>query len=364
MIIRSPWLHAVSLLVILALFGACGWKALPQVPQSPRPESIKDIKAVTRDTIAFLTWSIPVRNIEGKSMSPADIRLFRIDRAEIKRDRKSPRYRFYVEIDMANPTPASVRNGMVFWSDRNLKYDQMYGYRIRAISLRGGVSAWSSEVRIAPLLSLAIPKGFTAQGADSHDLLLWESITTRMDGSQYNGFVGYNVYRGTEKGHYEGNPLNKEPLRTNSFRDTAIENDKTYFYIVRSVDSPTPPWHESLDSNEVSATPRKLTPPAMPTGLTVVPGVDRVFLTWNENKETDLAGYNIYRTTSSGKNYEQLTEKLIARTTFSDETVKAGTTYYYVITAVDKSGNESARSVEKKAFVEELRKKFNSKQPR
>ena len=78
---------------------------------APKSEArrYKDIKAVTRDTIAFLTWSIPVRNVEGKSMGPADIRLFRIDRAEIKRDRKSPRYRFYVEIDMANPTPASVR---------------------------------------------------------------------------------------------------------------------------------------------------------------------------------------------------------------------------------------------------------------
>ncbi len=55
--------------------------------------------------------------------------------------------------------------------------------------------------------------------------------------------------------------------------------------MVRSVDSPALPWKESLDSEEVSATPRDMTPPARPTGLTVVPGVGRAFLTWNENKE-------------------------------------------------------------------------------
>jgi len=305
---------------------------------------------------------VPVRNVEGKSMSLADIREFRVERAVISQDQKTPRYRRHADIDMANPAPASVRNGMVYWNDGNLKYNQMYGYRVRAISVRGGISAWSPEVRIAPLLSLAIPKSLVAQGAENTVLLSWDPVVTRVDGSQYNGFVGYNVYRGTEKNRYEEAPLNKEPLRTNSYSDTAVGNDKTYFYLVRSVDSPTPPWHESQDSNEASATPRKLTPPARPTGLTVVPGVERVFLTWNENTEPDLAGYYIYRSTSSGKDYVRLTPELLARTTYSDETAKPGVTYYYVITAVDKSGNESSRSLEKKAFIEDLRKKFNRKQ--
>jgi hypothetical protein len=361
---RSRGLISAFLLLLLADTTGCGWKTPPQIPESPRSEAVKDIKAVTRDAIAFLSWPIPVKNVEGKSMNPSDIRLFRIERAEITHDRSTPRYRFYAAIDMANPIPASIRNGMVYWIDRNLKYDQMYGYRIRAISIRGGISAWSSEVRIAPLLSLAIPKIFVAQGGDSNNLLSWETVTTRVDGSQYNGFVGYNVYRGTEKARYEDTPINGEPLRTNFYRDAAVENDKLYFYIARSVDSPTPPWHESLDSNESMATPRKLTPPGRPMGLTVVSGIDRVFLTWNENKESDLAGYYIYRSTSSGRDYERITEQLLLSTTFSDETVKAGTTFYYVVTAVDKSGNESARSAEKKAFVEELRKKFDMKKER
>jgi fibronectin type 3 domain-containing protein len=270
-------------------------------------------------------------------------------------DKKAVRYKLYAEIDMANPSPAEVRNGKVFWSDQNLKYGQAYSYRVRALSVRGGVSPMSDEVRIVPLLSLAAPRNLTAQASDSSIKLTWAPTTTRTDGSSFDGFVGYNLYRGTEKGRYDDLPLNKEPLRTNSFKDSTVANDRTYYYMVRSVDSPALPWKESLDSFEASATPRDLTPPARPTGLTVVPGIGRAFLTWNENKEPDLAGYHVYRSAVSGKAYVRLTDKVLTRTTFSDETAKQGAVYYYKITALDRTGNESAGSEEKMASIEKLR---------
>jgi fibronectin type 3 domain-containing protein len=288
-------------------------------------------------------------------MLPSDIQRFRIYRAEMARDKKKVRYKLYAEIDLANPSPAVVRNGAVFWSDPDLKYGQAYSYRVQALSVRGGASPMSDEVRIAPLLSLAIPKGLAVQANDGSVKLSWEPITTRMDGSSYDGFVGYNLYRATESGRYEDQPLNKEPLRTTLFKDTAVANDRTYYYMVRSVDSPALPWKESLNSEEVSATPRDMTPPARPTELTVVPGVGRAFLTWNENKERDLAGYHVYRSAKSGRDYTRLTNKVLARTTFSDETAKQGAVYYYTITAVDRSGNESAQSQEKMASIEKLR---------
>ena len=98
-------------------------------------------------------------------------------------------------------------------------------------------------------------------------------MTTRSDGSVYTGFVGYNIYRGTEPGREAETPINKEPVRSASYKDTSVRNDVTYYYFVRAVDSPTLPWKESLDSPEVSAMPRDLTPPDRPDGLTVVPGV-------------------------------------------------------------------------------------------
>ena len=353
---RTRWLfRLVCLTLILALAVSCGRKTDPLTPASPRPETVKGIKAVVRDTVAFLSWRVPTKNVEGKDMNPAEILGFRIYRAEIGDGRKKPRYKEIADISMANPAPAEVRAGTVYWSDKNLRYGEVYSYRIRATSARGGISQQSEEVSVAPLLSLAAPMNFTAAGGDTRNLLSWDLVTTRSDGSQYGGFVGYNIYRGTERGRYEDTPLNKEPLRTTSYKDSSVMNNKTYFYIVRSVDSPTPPWKESLDSEETSATPRDMTPPDRPTGLTVVPGVGRIFLTWNENKERDLAGYRVYRSVRSGRDYERLTDKLINRTTFSDLRVKPGVVYYYRVTAVDQSGNESPMSKEQKAYAEKMR---------
>jgi fibronectin type 3 domain-containing protein len=353
--ICSQRLGAAGLALLVIIGGACGRKTLPMVPDSPRPETVKGVRAEIRDIVAFLSWPVPTLNVEGKHMAPEDIQQFRISRAEFSHDRKRARYKPYAEIDMTNPSPAKIHDGMVFWSDPHLQYGQVYGYRIRAVSVRGGASAWSDEVRVAPLLSLAIPKGLAAQGGDSHNLLSWEPVTTRMDGSRYEGFVGYNIYRSSEKGRSEKTPLNREPLRTNSYKDTAAENGRTYYYRIRAVDSPALPWRESLDSEEISAAPQDMTPPERPKGLTVVPGVNRVFLSWNENRERDHAGYHVYRSSRSGRDYERLTDKPLVRTTFSDETARTGTTYWYTVTAVDQSGNESVRSEEKKAYIEKLR---------
>jgi len=341
-------------LACLALITSCGRKTDPLTPPSPRPAAIEDVKVTVRDAVAFLSWPIPTKNVEGKDMSPAEILGFRIFRAEIERDRKRARYKLVAEINLSKPAPAEVRNGRVFWSDANLRYGHVYGYRIRAMGVHGGLGQPSEEVRVAPLLSLAAPKLLSAEGGDSYNLLSWDLVSTRADGSEYTGFVGYNVYRGIEKGRYDETPLNKEPLQTNTYRDTAAVNSKTYYYIVRAVDSPIRPWKESLDSPEASAMPRDLTPPERPKGLTVVPGVGRIFLTWNENRERDLAGYYVYRSTKSGKEFERLTAKPINRTTFSDEKVQPRVLYYYAVTAVDTSGNESQMSKEQKAYAEKL----------
>jgi hypothetical protein len=353
--VRSRWCIAACLLALLAASAACGRKTNPRIPDSPRPEAVKEIRAVTRDAVAILSWPLPARNVEGKGMKPADIAGFRVYRAEIGRDRRKARYKLYAEIDMQDPVPAVVRNNSVTWSDRGLKYDQTYGYQIRALSVRGGVSQPSEEIRVTPQISLSAPAALAAHGVDGYNQLTWQPVTTWLDGSPAEGFVGYNIYRGAEQGIHEETALNKEPLRTTSYKDTAVSNNRTYYYVIRAVDSAAQPWRESLDSAEASAMPRDLTPPARPKGLTTVAGVGRVFLTWNENSERDLAGYHVYRSTRSGRDYERLTDKLLVRTTFSDETAKSGNTYYYVITAADKSGNESERSEERKAHVEKLR---------
>ena len=71
-----------------------------------------------------------------------------------------------------------------------------------------------------------------------------------------------------------------------------------------------------------------------------------VVLNWSASTSASIAGYNVYRGSSSGGPYTKANSSLIAGTTFTDSVVAAGNTYYYVSTAVDTNNNESAYSNE------------------
>ena len=71
-----------------------------------------------------------------------------------------------------------------------------------------------------------------------------------------------------------------------------------------------------------------------------------VSLDWNNNVESDLAGYNVYRSTTSGSGYSKLNSSLLTGSDYNDPNVSYGTTYYYVVTATDTNSNESVYSGE------------------
>jgi hypothetical protein len=75
-----------------------------------------------------------------------------------------------------------------------------------------------------------------------------------------------------------------------------------------------------------------------------------VVLTWDASTST-VAGYNVYRSTVNGSGFAKVNSSLVGSLTYSDTTVEAGTTYYYVTTAVDSSGSESAYSNEVSATI-------------
>jgi hypothetical protein len=71
-----------------------------------------------------------------------------------------------------------------------------------------------------------------------------------------------------------------------------------------------------------------------------------VSLAWTASTSSGVAGYNVYRSTVSGSDYVKINSTLVSPLTYVDGTVLNGTTYYYVVTAVDGSGNESPYSPE------------------
>ena len=77
----------------------------------------------------------------------------------------------------------------------------------------------------------------------------------------------------------------------------------------------------------------------------------QVILTWQASQSPGVAGYNVYRSTTSGGPYSQINSSLDTTTTYNDLAVQDGVTYYYVTTAVNDEGQQSSYSNQSSATV-------------
>jgi len=85
-------------------------------------------------------------------------------------------------------------------------------------------------------------------------------------------------------------------------------------------------------------------PPATPGGLAGGPESGGVRLRWNANTEPDLAGYHVYRAAAAGGPFTRLDAATVTATEFVDDAAPDSASLWYAVTAVDATGNESARS--------------------
>jgi fibronectin type 3 domain-containing protein len=77
-----------------------------------------------------------------------------------------------------------------------------------------------------------------------------------------------------------------------------------------------------------------------------------VTLTWTASTTSGVTGYNVYRSATTGGPYTKLTSTALGATTttYTDSSVIAGATYYYVATALVGS-TESGYSTQASAAV-------------
>ena len=101
--------------------------------------------------------------------------------------------------------------------------------------------------------------------------------------------------------------------------------------------TPPPPPPPVLGS--VASTP----PPPPPTP---VPTTASATVTWTANTESDLAGYRVYVGTRSGNYTFRGPFEVTSGTSLTIPNLPLGTTYFFAVSAYDRSGNESVKSVE------------------
>lgn len=352
-----PFRPARALFLLLPLLSvvllSCGRKGSPVAPRPLAPAAVGALHAEPLDNAIVVSWSRPGRNVDGSPL--ADLLEFRLSRAVgaalPPRAPERPAFSLLATVRAEQPDNAAVQGSQYAFRDdggaQGLAPGLRYTYRVQAVNRRGAVGPPSVEVSVEYALAPPPPTGLVAMAGDGVVILSWQAPASP-DRAGVPPVRGYNVYRGNRPGLYAPQPINAGPLFDTRFRDAAVENDLTYYYVVRSVGAERPPWRESRDSTEASATSLDLTPPAPPRRLVAVLAPDVVALSWDANAEPDLLGYLVYRREPPASTPIRLTETAVQATTFTDRTVRPGAAYIYTVTAVDRSGrrNESAPSSE------------------
>ncbi len=158
--------------------------------------------------------------------------------------------------------------------------------------------------------------------------------------------IGYNLYRGTKSGKQSDTPVTDFFIKETSYTDKNINEDTTYYYIVKPVYKDN---NMGPASNEVKVTLKSsiiLSAKAVNNGI---------YLSWNKPKySSDIIGYNIYRASRSGKQTDTpITDFPIEGTSYTDKNIENNKVYYYILKAVykDKSLSKPTEEVSAKSSL-------------
>jgi fibronectin type 3 domain-containing protein len=170
----------------------------------------------------------------------------------------------------------------------------------------------------------ATPTNLTATAGNAQVSLSW---------SASSGATSYTVKRATSSGGAYTNVATG--VTATGYVNTGLTNGTTYYYVVSAVNTAG----SSGNSNQVSATPQAtVTIPAAPTNLTAAAGNAQVSLSWTAS--SGATSYTVKRATSSGGTYTNVATG-VTSTSYTNTGLSNGTTYYYVVAAVNTAGSSA-----------------------
>jgi len=363
----TPIFYFLFPIFAFAFMAGCGAPGDPIPPIPPVPEAVTDLTAQQSGDGVQLTFTLPGRSTLGEKLeqTPALEVIRGVLRPDGSPDSKSFRV---VETVPGALVSRYIQRGQVIFidpiapGDPQLRAGQSLVYRVRTLISEKHPSPNSKDVSVQLYPVPAAVSSLTATLTEHGVELKWTPPARTSSGDAPVSVKEYHIYRGEPNpaatAGPETRPLSpwKSPLlqlgatQSTEYRDSGFDYGKTYVYVVRSaVESPAGVL-ESSDSNQVDLTPKDTFPPAAPQGVvaSVEPGVSAgaiaVEVSWSINVEPDLAGYRVYRSEKEGDRGAPLTADLLPSPAYRDTNIQSGRSYWYTVTAVDRSGNESTPS--------------------
>ena len=297
-------MRIVFALLPLVLVCSCGYIGDPQPPALNIPSRVTDLAVVERGDKIILNFTAPALTTEN-------LPIRQLGAVEAQVGGK------VLELQPVKPGANTVEIDARDW------VGQQAPVKIRLNNGRGRYSEWSNQVVLDVVEPLAPPASVAAVPDPKGVRVTWQSPARPGQ--------TWRIYR---DGGNEPAGVSDQP----EYIDPATEYGKEYKYQVQAVIGKA----ESPLSPAVTVPTKDIFPPAVPTNVTAIQGIDTVELNWDPNTETDLKGYRVYRSVNGGA--LELVAGDVEAPSYSDKKVTGNETYRYSVTAIDQVGNESGKS--------------------
>jgi hypothetical protein len=303
------------------LVMGCGYKGEPLPPAAKRPVRVTDLAALQRGSNIIIHFTIPKVTTEGLPVKGDPDMELRVGSAD------SP---FQPEVWKRTSDRETVPRTDKPVAEVTVPAAKWYGKTVViGLEVHGphGRSAGPSNFKVLTVVpALPIPEAIEAANAPDAIRLEWHAAAPE--------------FRILRKLADDSDWAQIATTNRPTYTDNAIEYGKTYEYLVQSIEKlDDTTYAESELSAGKTFKPEDKFAPAVPTGLSPVPGTRNINLVWERNTEKDFASYRIYR------DGVKIAEGVTA-TAYSDRDLKPGVRYRYQVSAVDSAGNESAKSSE------------------
>ena len=357
--------HFVLFLFACALLAGCASPGEPTERKPPVPQAVADLTAAQSGNSVVLTFTPPKETVDRHSLDhPLAIEIFRD--FETSGGTAAPHPTLHATI------PAAVVDN--YTQQDRIRYTDtlqpedfaqhpdgsvVYIVRTRASAKKSSADSNAATLHIHPAPDPI--EDLKAEVTHAGIRLAWTPPQKTVAGPA-PPIAGYRIYRAESEptaapssanepgaaGAKAASPVIRTgETETPGYLDTQFELGKTYVYTVRSTAKYGEDQIESSDSNPFVILAHDVTPPSTPQGLLVVdvPAQGNVpahlELSWGISPETDLAGYNVYRSDQEGVPGMRVNTELLLTPAFRDMNALPGRRYSYSVTAVDRSGNES-----------------------
>lgn len=174
-------------------------------------------------------------------------------------------------------------------------------------------------------------------------LLTWEKARYDCIDNNISHLVKTSLFKSTSLSRFDPKPINIEQAHLDYYLDEKVHDGIVYYYRIKSyIPSPLLESHKSLVKS-IRFLDTK--PPLSPQNLVASLWQRRISLIWSHPNLTEVSGFNIERSIDGG-DYIKLNSELLLRTSYEDNDVVVGHSYFYRVTAVDNAilANESEPS--------------------